>query len=384
VRAVRRWSPDRRALLRAFLFFSACFAGLFVLFGLFLGPTGIGGLGVMAAVSAVVAVVFGTGGRRREAFDVAQNPEVLVRRAVFQGLIRTAFSAVLVLFVGYGVLFIASSLWQTRGDREDRFGLVLGTGFEVAHPDYEMAGVPYCCNVNLTSLELVLSLTPRTASFTAPIVNDRLRISLRGRVERDSVPILDQTPISAALQQPAPTPGQTRAVLKGLPRSITTFAIVQLRKPLGMRAFRRLLGRHGYMTLLDVPPIFLESPYLRRSSDYGPGSPLTWPGPVDTPHELGDSDVSTAGSGLIGPEDVNSLAQFRAWARELRPSDDRNLGVVGLPSAEEIKAVAANARVHGFIAERASVTRLRRLLADREVASVNVADAAFDLNPTIP
>jgi hypothetical protein len=66
-------------------------------------------------------------------------------------------------------------------------------------------------------------------------------------------------------------------------------------------------------------------------------------------------------------------------ATMLRDGDDRNLGRLGLPPADEIKTLAADPKVHAFILAKASMERLRALLDDPAVRSVNVGDVAFDL-----
>jgi hypothetical protein len=65
----------------------------------------------------------------------------------------------------------------------------------------------------------------------------------------------------------------------------------------------------------------------------------------------------------------------------LHDGDDRNLGRVGLPRSEQIKRVASEGRIYGFILQQTSLKTLRRLLADPNVRSVNVADVAFNLRP---
>jgi hypothetical protein len=374
-----RPSPDWRALGRPVLIFLGSFALLFVLFGLFAGITTLGAILFFAALSAAAAVAFGA--RIRREFDVMQNPDAVIRRAVFRGLVRTALSALLVLFVGFWLLHIAASLWQGRDDREARFARVIGTGFAVAHPDYQQSP-PFCCNTGITGMDMVLTVSPRIPGSFVSDSNEHLRINLLGHIEQGSVPVLPYGPINSALNEPPQSPRQTRALLNGLPHSITALAIVQLRKPLAMRPFVRLLRRQGYRVPpagLDMPPVFLEPPDARP-----PGAlarSLTWPEPLSTDYSFFRSDDAPTGAFVPRLREVDSLAQFQAWAKELRPSDDANLEAIGLPSAKEIKAVAADAEVHGFIAQNVSPTQIRRLLDDRQVATVTPAHVDFDLKP---
>src|SRR5215213_6025988 len=102
--------------------------------------------------------------------------------------------------------------------------------------------------------------------------------------------------------------------------------------------------------------------------ELGPPRKLTWPEPSVASGALGGSGAT-----------ADSLTQFQEWAAELRDSDDRNLGRLGLRPAEEIKKLSENPKVHGFILDRASVEQLNGFLYDSGVRSVNVADVAFDL-----
>jgi hypothetical protein len=317
-----------------------------------------------------------------EGFQLPPFAEHAARRAIWRGVVRTAFTGVLVVFLGWLILMLLSGFWQKRGDREERFQSVIGLGFLVAHPDWR--GEPSgCCNTDLTSLELFLDVQPQTAEPLSPTTKAWLRLNILGRLVIDSIPILPETPIEQALSGGRPSKAQTQALLDELPEPMRASAVVELATPLTTGAFADLLARTGVPTgapeLHNSPPIFLEPPYPPfhtegPNPELGPARKLAWPNPTIA------SD--TAGEGDLAPSDP--LTQFKAWAAQLEDGDDRNLGRLGLPPADKIKTLAEDPKVHAFILPKASVERLRALLDDPAIRSLNLADVAFDLgNPDI-
>jgi hypothetical protein len=316
-----------------------------------------------------------SGANGMEEFDLPTFDERAAQRAIRRGVIRTAVSALVLLIVGYYVLLVAASLWQSHGDRKERFPIVAGLGFLVANPGYN--GYPSgCCNQDLTSIELFLDVAPRAASQLTPTTSAWLRLNILGRIVIDSIPRLPVTPVDLGFRGLGrPDKAQTRTVLGDLPRRMVATAIIEQTKPTTAPAFKRLLRRDGVAPQPGVgfafPPVAFEPLYdpLRlagRLSD----EPLVWP------------NTETAGGPGWGGKHLpraDSVTQFKRWATMLRQSDDRNLGRLGLPSSQQIKAVAAQAEIHGFILEKASLKTLRRLLADPAVRSVKIVDVAFGL-----
>jgi hypothetical protein len=308
-----------------------------------------------------------------ESFQLPPFDERAARRAIWRGVVRTALTGLLLVFAGWVILTLITGLWQKRGDREERFQTVLGLGFLVAHPDWR--GEPSgCCNTDLTSIELALDVQPQTAESLSPTTKAWLRLNILGRLVIDSIPTLPETPIEQALSSGRPSKAQTQALLAELPEPIRASAVVELTTPLGAPEFAELLQPAGVPSLSSSPPIFLESPYPpfatdRAMPEIGPPRKLAWPNPQIA--------SSAAGEGQLEASDP--LTQFKAWAAMLRDGDDRNLGRLGLPPAAKIKTLAADPKVHAFILAKASVERLRALLDDPAVRSVNVADVAFDL-----
>jgi hypothetical protein len=310
-----------------------------------------------------------------EEFELPAFDSRTARRAIWRGVVRTALTAVFVVFVAYVILTLVSSFWQKSGDREERFQTVAGLGFLVAHPDWR--GEPSgCCNVDLTSLELSLDVQPQTANALSPSTRAWLRLNILGRIVIDSIPVLPQTAIEQALSTGRPSTAQTHRLLEELPGPMRASAIVELARPMTAPEFAELLARANVPvgpSLHNSPPVFLESPY---DPELGPARKLAWPNPTIASH--------TAAEGDLAPADP--LTQFKTWATKLDDGDDRNLGRLGLPTESEIKELAANPRIHGFILPKASTEILQALLDDQETRSVKIADVAFDLGdiPDVP
>lgn len=310
-----------------------------------------------------------------EEFDLPTFDERAAQRAIRRGVIRTAVSALGILIVGYYALYAGAYVLQSHGDRKQRFPIVAGLGFLVAHPGYK--GYPSgCCNEDLTSIELFLDVAPRTASQLTPTTRAWLRLNILGRLVIDSIPTLPVTPVDFGLKgQVRPDKAQTRTVLGDLPRGMVATAIIEETKPTTASAFKRLLRRDGVARQPGVgftyPPVILEPLYdFSRLAGQLSYEPFVWP------------DTETAGLPGWGGKHLpraDPVTQFKRWATMLRQSDDRNLGRLGLPSSQQIKTVASQAEIHGFILEKASLKTLRLLLADPAVRSVKIVDVAFGL-----
>jgi hypothetical protein len=313
-------------------------------------------------IAVVVALLVGLGvtlwlerGERQgppEVFD-----ERATRRAVRRGVIRTALVAILWVFAGLFAVSIASTIWQTRGDREEHFESVVTYGFSAAHPGFRPATSTGCCPSGFRSTEVSMRVEPRSAEAVVTPVSLEFELDLRGRLDYDWSRNLPRTAVDLAAAGPDDR-SALRTQLERLPEPIVATAVADLAQPLPLPRFYELLARHGlrYPDTTTIP-VYLES---SRGSQRHRGvhfdNRVSWPTP--------------------------ELAEFQAWVKRLRPSDDRVLDVLGLPDRERLRQLAAAPAVHGFILEQASPARLRSLLSDPAIRSLSVGDVAFKLGAT--
>lgn len=321
---------------------------------------------VITAIAAVIALVAAyllrpKRGERAAGMDALVFDSDATRRAVRRGIVRTGLTAVVWLFFGSILLSILTHTWQTIGSRDDRFRPILGNAFLVAHPGYrgDLSQRHPNPKVEFRSLQLQVRLTPRSAHQNATTRDVWLKLDLFGNLDRSDL-FQPPTPIADALRAERPDPLATRRLLTRLPEAVTVSAAVELRTATTMRSFQRLLARQGFLdpggSLPEELPIILQQlhvlPYDYPSRHVA--GPLVWP--------------------------KSSMAEFQAWAKRLRDEDDQTLSYLYLPPVSAIKAVARQARVYGFIADRVPKSRLRRLLDDPAIRSIRVADVAFDLD----
>jgi hypothetical protein len=283
-----------------------------------------------------------------------------VRRAVWRGVLRTAFVAVGWLLGALIVLQVASGVWSGRG--RDRFAEVVRYGFSVAHPEYDALSGG-CCNADIRfGATIFLYPVPRTATSESPSSEVLLRRDFRGRIAfQGQRPQSESTPVMRALGLGRSELKATERLLAELPRPVSVTAVIEFAQPADQAAFDAFAGRHPqpltFMVPILVSPVYYGDPVIHGQPDPAvPFPPLSWPEP--------------------------SIAGFQRWAAMLRPSDDPNLAELGLPSATGIQRIAGSARIHGFITRPLSIDELLELLHDPAVRSVNVADVAFDLDPT--
>ena len=321
---------------------------------------------VNVAISAVVALLAGRWlGRDRKgaALEAGEFDERATRRAVRRGVVRTALVAVVWVFLGAIVLGIASSAWQTRGNRSSHFGLVAGHGFQVGHPGYRNYQW-YCCNTGIRSLELSITGTPMTAS-PVPVTPLDLKLHLNLRDHLTTTRALDhlaKTGVDAALDATLLTKAQLRPRLAGLPDGLVATAIVELRAPTTISEFYRLLARHGI-----VWPDSADVPVFLQSADYPyPLAPNQRPVPSQDP---------SAGR-------QPSVAAFQTWVKSLHTSDNPTLGALHVPSLATLQQVAARPRIHAFVLDQASTSQLRTFLADPAVRTIKIGDTAYNLDPS--
>ena len=314
---------------------------------------------VAAAVSALIAVVVVLWLRHSERqVEEGYFDEHATRRAVRRGVIRTALAAVVPLFVMTVIVSTASRFWQTRGGRDDRFQHVAGYGFFAAHAGFRPTGLlGDRTSADFRSLELPLEAIPRSATPLVEPHTFRLRLDLLGRLNEAELYDLPTSGVDVALaRRPL-----TRAELDAFDR-LSSFAVasaaVELREPLAVTDLQELLSRYRLLDLDgDRVGIHLEArDEAGRRSGFGFTRRVGWPNPF--------------------------VAQFQAWAKELRDEDDPALADLGLPSSDELRELAADPRVYGFVLDAATPSQLRGLRSEPAVSAISVGDVSFDLGRT--
>ena len=305
---------------------------------------------VSAAIALVAVLMLRRGERRVEDgyFD-----ERATRRAVRRGVIRTALAAVVPLFVLLALASIASNVWQTHGGRRERFERVAGFGFFAGHPGLRPTEVHEdLSRVNFRSLELPLEAVPRNATPLGETHVVTLRLDLRGRLDDDALFDLPPSGVDVALASPPATPVQLRA-LERLSQFAVASAAVELREPLSAADLQALLRRHRLLGAEGegVGVFFEDADAAHSRIGSFVARRVGWPNPF--------------------------VDEFQAWATRLSSRDDDVLRELGLPSSRELRALAANPRIHGFVLDAASSTGLRDLGEDPGVIRISLGDVAF-------
>jgi hypothetical protein len=308
---------------------------------------------VAAAVAVVVAIWLRPGTHGESAHGVFD--ERATRRAVRRGVIRTAFAAVVWVVAASILLTIASWVWQARDGRRDHFGEVAGYGFFAAHPGFRWSGPGSCCNVDLRSLELLLTLDPKVASSLSQSSELKLRLDLRGRLKDPPYQTrLPKTGIDVASSSP---PARLRKALASLPSSVVATAIVELRRPLDVSAVYALLADHG----ITYPDSERVSIYLQprdvqitgNLTDSFADERVSWPNPA--------------------------VAGFQAWVKRLHRSDNPVLDGLGLPPVDVLRRIAEQPKIYGFVLDQASPSQLLRFLVEPDVSTIRVGDIAYNI-----
>ena len=110
----------------------------------------------------------------------------------------------------------------------------------------------------------------------------------------------------------------------------------------------RVLGRHGFLRGPWSDDVAI---YLQPSGAQGFARRVAWPN--------------------------SSVAQFQAWVKQLRTSDNGVLEDLQVPPVATLRSIAATPRISAVILERASPKQLGGLLRDPAVQSVSLGDIAF-------
>jgi hypothetical protein len=220
--------------------------------------------------------------------------------------------------------------------RGQHFAEVAQGGALVGRPEYA-SDKSNCCPGLGYSLRMDLDLTARGAIGGTSTLTGVVREGVSGAITTEMPPATG-TPIGDALERGRPAKDATKAFLATLPDSVVASAVVEFGTPLSANEF------------LDLTPdsfraqVFLSPPYDEPSASW----------------------------------QVTDLRGFQDWVGHLSGGDDDALRVLAAPPLKQLRSLAADPHVNGAIVERLSVARLRTLLSDPRVESVNIAAVGFD------
>ncbi|WP_329080473.1 MULTISPECIES: hypothetical protein [unclassified Streptosporangium] len=88
--------------------------------------------------------------------------------------------------------------------------------------------------------------------------------------------------------------------------------------------------------------------------------------------------TSTTRSGECSDLVPHELANFRAWVGTLKEYDEPNLRRFGLDLAR-LRSAASGGKVYAYVDTLSTIGQLRRIIDDPRVATVRVAEVAYDL-----
>ncbi|MEV4223245.1 hypothetical protein [Nonomuraea sp. NPDC049725] len=289
------------------------------------------------------------------------------RRAIRRGIRRTAVLVLGVLTALVLVATLGSALIQTRGDREGRMVHVLGTALQIAKPAYTVTSWT-CCRTEPLSMSFTVTAAPMRAhgGFALQSRPDfTVRQNLFGGVEELPWAQLANTTLTQALfnmgTQLQRKP-DIRQVLARLPQDMNALAVVEFERPLTADSLVGFAQQYGACPEKVV--------YEAR-----PGSaPITWGSDMTTFLGVAPMSQVTRCSDLP-PED---LAAFRSWVKTLRQHDEPNLRRFDLNLARLRKA-SGEGLAYGYVDQLVTVKQLRKIIEDRQVRAVRLADVTFDL-----
>ncbi|GAA4195999.1 hypothetical protein GCM10022252_42710 [Streptosporangium oxazolinicum] len=299
-------------------------------------------------------------------FEIPDFDPKRTRRAVRGGILRTSLVVLVTLVMIFLVATVGSEAFQRRGDRETRMLDVLGTALQIANPGYEVR--PGEITAAPLSLSMEVGVSPRRVqgSFrTGTAFGDRgeeLTQDFFGRVRRPPLGHATETPLTYALynvgtgNQPKE---HMRKVLARLPETMNALAVVEFTAP---RTGSQLAAFGGQYRSCPDLVVYENRP---RST------PITW-GTGMLP------STSTMRSGACSDLIPHELANFRAWVGALREYDEPNLRRFGLDLAR-LRSAASGGKAYAYVDTLSTVGQLRRILDDPLVATVRVAEVAYDL-----
>jgi hypothetical protein len=286
--------------------------------------------------------------------------DAAVRRATRRGLSRSAFRAAVLLVIALFVLRMIGGFWGLARGREDRFKAIAAGAFVAAHPEFDLVGQ----GDGPTSLggteSYEFDYTVRNADRAGSHGSAYVHNDVFGTWSTNAdISYPSATPLGRGEDNVRPEEGETRRLLAELPRPVVMMAVIETSEPMSPAAYGTHFERYPGSPISAPAPVYLQSPYDMEHLEHVPR--LTWP----------SANLTDATAQAFEEE------SFAHWARRVHASDDRNLRLMGLPSAKRLHALAKSPKVYAFIVQQMSTTDLKKYLDDPAVRSVRIVDIAF-------
>lgn len=318
--------------------------------------------------------------------DLPSFDQGATRAAVRRAIIRTAFTATVALLALMLVLTLASAGWSVRTSERARF--ILGRAYQSANPGYLInfsSGPRSRLDFGTDVRGGAQALEPGGFSNVATPIT--VRLTFYGRISEYTVlPITEIDALFCCIGRSDKSRAAT--LLKSLPAGVELSARVELKEPLDEAAFssfRHKLGICGTNTSLEnvADPFAAERRYAAEANACESAregaetavlrSLVLSPTPQDRSHKL---ETDADGAHRITWPDF-SLVEFNRWASALRRADEPNIRRMLLPTVDEIKRRAREAKIYAFVVTGLRPERLQALLKAPEFGDITIADVAL-------
>lgn len=312
-----------------------------------------------------------------------------IRKLVRRAVLRTAATAVVWIFLASVLIMGAGRAWATRDS--DRFEYVFGTAFRVANPAYSVIigvgdpGRPTKVNWDLSAEFRGGAQALTVSSFSSVQLPASLTRTRVGKITEKT--ILPDTRLSRLVDTGAKE--SSRIALDRLPESIKASAVIEFASPLKLDDFTDFRIRHGMCADMNhdyhvstQEEVVRTNEWLKESRACKEGTTRLGPlflEPTGVGAEVfdGRSKRSTPGHKRTTWDDPY-LTGLTGWANSLKRSDDYNLNELVLANSTELKRIAKEKRIYGFIVTNAAPQDLRRLMDEELVETVTIADVELD------
>jgi hypothetical protein len=309
------------------------------------------------------------------------NPK-MVRRATRRGLLRVAVIAALIVGAAFAVVDFGSGWLARRHDNGARTQQAV-EGAMIAHPGYaqylsqDSSGHrnsisrtgDYSGTVTLAEVGPTGQPGATTEVHTnRPLFGD---FSVNG--------IVVPSKLEDAIRNARPGKDATRRVLSGLPDSVAASAIVEFTAPLDQKAADTAMKQMGVKVGTDAPP-------TAQAVETDNGEYLFTPLHTRNPGQPIEAEPNTyfdmLGSPLVSEQlfASNATTAIREYADHVHHADDHWLKQLGLPGSDQLKQIAQDGKIYGFVWNGASPAQLKALLERADVRSVAISDAVFNVS----